>query len=259
MYICRKEEMEKLSVVIITGNEERNIERCLASVQSVADEIIVVDSLSTDKTEEICRKFAVTFVSQKWLGYSEQKNYANSLASYDFILSIDADEVLSEELIQSILQEKNAGFPAKAYDFNRLTYFCGKPVKHCGWNHDYRVRLWQKNLAKWKGEIHELLSFETPIPVKRLSGDMLHYSFHSIEQHIDQVNKFSTLSAQAKFKKGKKSSIFAIVLQPIWRFIRMYFFQLGFLDGFTGLIVSADSAYAVFLKYSKLYILTKKK
>jgi len=251
--------MEKLSVVIITGNEERNIERCLASVQSVADEVIVVDSLSTDRTEEICKKFNVNFVSQKWLGYSEQKNYANSLTNNNFILSIDADEVLSEDLIQSILKEKNAGFPAKAYDFNRLTYFCGKPVNHCGWNHDYRVRLWQKDLAKWKGEIHELLSFETQIPVVRLSGNMHHYSFHSIEQHIDQVNKFSTLSAQAKFNKGKKSSILAILFQPLWRFVRMYFFQLGFLDGFTGLIVCADSAYAVFLKYSKLYLLNKQR
>lgn len=251
--------MEKLSVVIITGNEERNIEKCLVSVLSVADEIIVVDSLSTDKTEEICRKYNVTFVSQKWLGYSEQKNYANSLASNNFILSIDADEVLSEDLTKSILREKHAGFPAKAYDFNRLTYFCGKPVKHCGWNNDYRVRLWQKNLAKWSGEIHELLVFDSPMPVARLSGNLLHYSFHSIEQHIEQVNKFSTLSAQAKFNKGKKSSIIAILFQPLWRFIRMYFFQLGFLDGLTGLIVCVDSAYAVFLKYSKLYLLNKQR
>ena len=157
-------------------NEERNIERCLKSIMPVADEIIVVDSLSTDKTEEICKNFNVKFISQKWLGYSNQKNFANSLTTNNYILSIDADECLSEELIQSIQNEKNNNFTAQAYDFNRVTFFCGNPVKHCGWNNDYRVRLWKKDTAQWVGDIHELLKFSNETPVKRLSGDMLHYS-----------------------------------------------------------------------------------
>lgn len=251
--------MEKLSVVIITKNEERNIERCLKSIMPVADEIIIVDSLSTDKTEEICKNFNVKFISQKWLGYSNQKNFANSLTTNNYILSIDADECLSEELIQSIQNEKNNNFTAQAYDFNRVTFFCGNPVKHCGWNNDYRVRLWEKDAAQWVGDIHELLKFSNETPVKRLSGDMLHYSFHSVEQHIEQINTFSSLSAKAKFDKGKKSSILAIIFQPMWRFIRMFFFQRGFLDGFTGFVVCRNSAYAVYLKYCKLYMLQKQK
>lgn len=249
--------MQKLSVVIITGNEERNIEKCLQSVVPVADEIVVVDSYSTDRTAEICQRFPVKFVRQAWLGYSEQKNFANTLTSNDYILSLDADEVLSNELQQSILQEKKDDFSAQAYDFERRTFFCEKPIQHCGWNNDYRIRLWQKDLATWQGEIHELLSFNKQLQPKRLSGLLLHYSFHSIEQHIEQINKFSSLSAEKKYKKGKKSSIIQICLKPMWRFIRMYFLQLGFLDGFYGFIVCRNSAYAVFLKYCKLYSLQK--
>lgn len=250
--------MEYLAVVIITKNEERNIEKCIVAAQKIADEIIVVDSYSTDKTEEICASLNVTFIKQEWLGYSGQKNFANTKTRHQYILSIDADEVISDELAQSILEEKEKGFPRQAYECNRLTFFCGKPVRHCGWNNDHRIRLWKKDLAQWEGEIHELLHFSTPTEPGFLKGDLLHYSFHSIEQHVDQVNKFSSLSALKKMKKGAKSSLIKIIFLPLFRFIRMYVFQLGFLDGYTGLMVCSDSAYAVFLKYAKLYYLQKR-
>lgn len=248
--------MEKLSVVIITFNEEKNIEKCLMSVKSIADEILVIDSLSTDATPEICKRHNVHFVSQKWLGYSEQKNYANELAENNYILSIDADEVVSDELAKSINEEKAKGFPSKAYDFNRLTFFCGHPIKHCGWYPDYRVRMWRRDLAQWKGKIHELLKFDTPTPITRLKGDLLHYSFHSIEQHEAQVNKFSTISAQAKFEKGKTTTMLNVWFAPKWKFFKAYVLQLGFLDGKYGYVVCKNSSHAVFLKYMKLYQMT---
>jgi len=247
----------QLSIAIITYNEERNIERCLKSVQGIADEIIVVDSFSTDKTEEICSRYNVTFVKHAFEGYTEQKNYVASLCKNPLILSLDADEALSAILKQSILNSKEKT-DADGYTFNRATHFCGQHIKHCGWYPDATIRMWKAGKGKWIGEkVHEKFTLTEGSIIQHISGDLLHYSYYSIEEHIAQVNKYSTLSAQKKFKKGKKSSLFAITIFPKWRFFRDFIIKLGFLDGYYGFVICTNSAHEVFLKYAKLRDLWK--
>ena len=177
----------KISAVIITKNEERNILRCLNSVQDVVDEIIVVDSGSTDSTADICEQFGVKCVQQEWLGYSEQKNFANSLASNDWILSIDADEELSDELKHSVLKYKSKHVsPDLVFSMNRLTSFCGHWIRHCGWYPDRKIRIWNRKVGKWQGEIHETLEFSSDVQEKPLKGDLLHSSFDSAYEYEEQ-------------------------------------------------------------------------
>ena len=250
----------QISAVIITKNEERNIERCLQSLQGVVDEIIVVDSFSTDKTEVICQKYKVKFFQKEWLGYAEQKNYANSLSNNDLILSIDADEALSEELKRSILsilhQEQNNGH--FVCQINRLTNYCGKWIYHFGWYPDKKIRIFNRQTAKWTGTVHETLSFSGDSEVISLKGDLFHYSYYSIAEHIAQANKYSTLSAEEYFEKNKKYSILSSLFKSIWRFKRDYLFKCGFLDGFYGFVICYINAITTFLKYLKLKQLYKK-
>lgn len=244
--------MPKISVVIITFNEERNIERCLLSVKDVADDIMVVDSFSTDRTEEICNNFKVRFITNEFKGHIEQKNWAITKAKYPHILSLDADEALSEELKSSIIEIKN-NWLYDGYYFNRLTNYCGSWIRHTGWYPDKKLRLWDSRKGQWKGvnphDKYELIEGATK---KYLKGNLLHYSFFSISQHIQQVNKFSDISAEAYLKKGKKSNLLNILIHPVWKFLHLYFFKLGFLDGYYGLIISIISANAAFLKLIKL-------
>lgn len=244
--------MIKLAVVIITFNEETNIKRCLDAVQDIADEIIVVDSFSTDKTKAICEGYKdLTFVEHAWEGYSATKNYANSLATSDYILSLDADEVLSKELKEAIYNVKqNAEFAV--YSLTRLTNYCGKWVRHCGWYPDVKNRLFRKDVARWEGDIHEQLSFDQSEKVGLLKGDLLHYSFHNIEQHIQTINKFSSITAESRFKKGKRTNLLNIIFKPMLKFFNLYIFKLGILDGYFGYVICINSAYSAFLKEIKL-------
>lgn len=245
--------MNTLAAVIITFNEEINIERCLKSLQNVVDEIVIVDSFSTDATKSICEKYKTTFVERKWEGYSKTKNFANSLVNSEYILSLDADEVLSNQLQQSILQLKlNNKKNDHCWMVTRLTNYCGKWIKHCGWYPDKKVRIWKKDMAYWQGDVHEQLVFEKTVHTELLSGDLFHYSFNSIEQHLNTINKYSTIAAEAKFKKGKKTNLLRILFKPLSKFIIAYFLKLGFLDGFYGFVVCKNSAYSTFLKEIKL-------
>lgn len=246
-----------ISAVIITKNEERNIERCLISLQGIVDEIVVVDSFSTDETENICKKYNVRFCQQEWLGYAKQKNYANLLAAYDMIFSIDADEALSPQLQKSILKIKESGFGGKTGEVNRLINYCGKWIHHSGWYPDKKIRLFNRNDAKWTGEIHETLSFSRSVDPVRLKGELYHYSYYSIEEHIRQADKFTTLVAADDFKKHRKASFISLYIKPRWKFIRDFIFNLGFLDGYYGYTICKISAFATFLKYAKLKQLYK--
>lgn len=247
----------KLSAVIIAYNEEEKIGMCLDSLVTVADEVIVVDSHSTDRTVEICQKKGATVIVHSFQGYAQQKNFAISNARYDYVLSVDADEVLSEELVTSIQYVKNNP-THDAYEFNRLTNFCGKWIKHGGWYPDTKIRLWKKDKGKWIGEgVHETVELDDNSVVKKLSGDLLHYSIDSIEQHLDQIQKFTTLAAVAMQKKGKETTIATIIFNSWFKFFRDYIIRLGFLDGFYGYVVAKNSAYAKYLKYLKLYQLNK--
>lgn len=244
--------MTKLSVVIITFNEARNIARCLESVKAVADEIVVVDSFSTDNTEAICQSFGVTFKKEKWRGYSEQKNYAHQLATHNWILSLDADEALSETLQKSIIQWKNLPNPAFA-KFNRLTNYCGQWIKHCGWYPDPKLRIFNKTRAKWQGAVHEQLIFDKNTKVISLKGDLLHYSYYTIDEHIAQTNRFSTIGARQIFEKRKKIAFIKLLISPPAKFLRNYVLNRGFLDGYYGYVICRISALQTFLKYFKAW------
>ena len=243
--------MEKLSIVIITFNEEKNIKACLDAVVDLSDDIIVVDSFSTDKTKEICEQYAnVNFVSHKWEGYAKQKNFANSLVKYPYLLSLDADEVISKELMASIkaLHSFNG-----VYEFSRLTNYCGSWVHHCGWYPDAKIRVFPKEGSYWEGDfVHETLVIPTGLETIRLNGDLLHYSYHSIEDHYNQIEKYSSLHAEKMKHAGKKASFLKQYISPAFKFFRTYFLQLGFLDGKAGYDIARISAKAVRLKYHKL-------
>ncbi len=245
--------MPKLSVTVITFNEEKNIERCLKSVLPVADEIIVVDSFSKDRTREICEKYQVVFIEHPFEGHIQQKNYALDQATYDHILSLDADEALTPELQKSILAIKQGNWTDEAYKFNRLTNFCGKWIKHTGWYPDTKVRLWNKKHGRWGGvNPHDKVVLENNIQAKHITGDLLHYSFYTLDQHMDQINKFSSIRAQEMHQSGRKVTWLKILLSPPIKFLKHYFLFGGFRDGYSGYVISKNSAHAVFLKYMKL-------
>ncbi len=251
--------MEKLSVLIITFNEEKNIRRCLDSLNDVADEIVVVDSFSTDRTEEICKNYNVRFFKQKFLGYIEQKNYVLQYAKFNFILSLDADESLSEELIKSILEEKK-NFKNDAYTMNRFTNYCGKWIKHSGWYPDKKLRLFKKSTGKWGGiNPHDKFVQNIKTNAVHLKGNILHYSYYNIEEHLKRVQDFSDIAAKALYEKGKKANIFKIIFSTLLKFIRNYFIFCGFLDGRSGYIICKLTARTTYLKYLKLKNLNKKR
>lgn len=249
--------MFKLSVAIITYNEEKNIQRCLESVIDIADEIIIVDSLSTDRTEEISLSFAnkvsLKFIKQSFLGYIEQKNFALDQTSFEYVLSLDADEALSPELLLSIKEAKR-NFKNNAYSFNRLTNYVDQWIYHCGWYPDTKLRLVNKNFARWKGvNPHDILTLKVDTPVIHLDGNLLHYSYDSISSHLTQTNKFTSIAAKAAYDLGQRANLLQIVTRPFFKFIRDYFLKRGFLDGRYGFIICFINALAAMLKYAKLY------
>lgn len=245
--------MIKLSVVIITFNEEKNIERCLLSVKEVADEIVVLDSFSKDKTRAICEEHGVKFFEHAFDGHIQQKNRAITYASYDHVLSLDADEALDETLKNSILEIKK-NFVKEGYYMNRLTNYCGHWVKHCGWYPDAKLRLWDRTKGQWTGinphDKYELFAGDKN--AGHLKGDILHYSYYSVTDHYKQVEYFTSISAKAYFENGKKAPLFKLIVNPVAKFIDHYFLKLGFLDGKAGYLISRISAYATYLKYKKL-------
>lgn len=251
--------MKKLSVVIISFNEEKKIRKCLESVKSVADEIVVVDSLSSDSTKDICNEFGVKFVEQKWLGYSEQKNLANSLASYDWILSIDADEVLSERLEQSIFKIKGDDTPDdNVFSFNRLNNYCGKWIHHSGLYPDKKIRIWNRNVGHWEGSIHEVIKFSKNVKETRLHGDLLHYSYSTPEDFERQLFHFAEMRGAFYHEKGKKNAGILSIISPIFYFVHNYFFRFGFLDGREGFRICLVAARATKHKYETLKKLNSK-
>ena len=243
----------KLSVVVITYNEEANIRRCLESVKGIADDITVVDSLSTDGTVKICHEYGAEVHSQAFLGHVEQKNFAITRARYPHILSLDADEALDDKLASSIKMVKE-NWDADGYSMNRLTNYCGKWVRHCGWYPDRKFRLWDSRKGKWEGtNPHDEFRMEKGSGTRHLDGDILHFSYNSINDHIRQVNYFTDIAAKANLLKGKKSNLFKILVSPLVKFIRDYFFLLGILDGYYGLVICLISSHATFLKYAKMH------
>ncbi|MBD0824069.1 glycosyltransferase family 2 protein [Aestuariibaculum marinum] len=249
--------MIKLSGVIITFNEERNIEKCLQSLVNVVDEIVVVDSFSTDSTKAICEKYNVKFVEQKFLGYIEQKNFALTCASNDYIVSLDGDEALSETLQKSIVKLKN-NWTLNGYYSNRFNNFCGQWIKYSDWYPNKKLRVFDRRKAKWKGKhIHETIQLTDSKKIGFLKGDILHYTYQTYSEFNLKTEHFSSISAKAYMDLGKKSSIWKILFNPTWAFFKAYFLRLGFLDGLNGFVICVQTANITFLKYTKLRELEK--
>jgi glycosyltransferase involved in cell wall biosynthesis len=249
---------EKLSVVIITYNEERNIGRCLDSVKTIADEIVVLDSFSTDKTEEICRAKGAKFFQHKFDGHIEQKNRAITYATNPFILSLDADETPDEILLAEIRRVK-AKKTSDGYSMNRLTNYCGQWIKHCGWYPDTKMRLWDSTKGKWTGENpHDRYELtDRGSTSEHLKGNILHYSYYTVEEHYKQAEKFSTIAAKAAFANGKRSSTLLAMMKCWAKFVRNYIINAGFLDGRNGYIICKVAAWETWLKYTKIRDLGK--
>ena len=242
----------QISAVIITYNEETNIKRCLDSLVGVADEIVVVDSYSTDRTEEICRSYKTVFLKHKFTGHIEQKNWAILQASSPYILSLDADEALSYKLKDSILRIKE-DWTHDSYYFNRLTNYCGKWIRHTSWYPSRKLRLWDSRMGSWGGiNPHDRYILNREATRCFLKGDLLHYSYYSISEHLLQINSFSSIMARSYYERGKRVNFFIILFRPFWRFLKDFILLRGFMDGYYGFIVSVNSAYAVFLRFVKL-------
>lgn len=243
--------MNKITAVIITLNEERNIRRCLESLVTVADEVVVVDSFSEDATPAICSEYDVRFFSLPWEGYVATKNKANNLASNDLILSIDADEALSPELAEAIQQLKETEVEGKAFSMNRRMNYCGQWIRHGGWYPDTKIRIFDRRSVCWTGQkVHETLSIPEGTRVEHLQGDLLHYSFYTREEHRRQMEKFATLSAQEMAEAGKRPGWLTACVHTGWRFLRDYVCKAGFLDGAKGFDISRDNAHGVWYKYT---------
>lgn len=240
--------MNKISVVIITYNEEKNISRCLASVTPIADEVVVVDSFSTDKTREICENYGARFIQHKFDGHIQQKNWARQQAKHNLVLSLDADEALSGKLQHEIANIKTQNH-FDGYSFNRLTNYCGKWIKHTGWYPDKKLRLWDKNKGEWGGKNpHDVFIMNSSATIQHINADILHYSYHTMQQHLRQIVQFSEIAARARFEKGSNIPLLLLLLRPFFMFIKKYILKLGLLDGYYGFVISVLTAYGTFQK-----------
>jgi glycosyltransferase involved in cell wall biosynthesis len=246
--------VNRLSAVIITLNEERNIGRCLRSLEGVADEMVVVDSGSTDSTADICREMGAHFHHNPWPGYGPQRTHATGLTVHGNIIVLDADEALSDELRQSLLQWKENGAPG-AFRFNRLSNYCGHWVRHSGWYPDRKFRMFPKGKAHWTDDrVHERLL--TDLPIGHMKGDLLHYTCYTVDEHRERATRYAKLAAEQRVEQGKRGSLLRGAVRAITRFIKIFFFKRGFLDGNAGwniAVISAGAAYQreVFMKELK--------
>ena len=243
---------EGISAVIITKNEEQNIGRCIDALLPIVDEVIVVDSHSTDKTAEICQTKGIRFFQIDWRGYGATKNFGNQQAKYTYILSVDADEAPDEELQKTILNLKREGLNG-IYEVNRFTNYCGKWIKHSGWYPDWKLRLFPNAYYEWDDQVvHEALIAQKTFSSKKLQGHLLHYSYNDENDHRQRADKYSALTAQKLAQQGKKASLFKPYLSAVGRFITMFFIKLGFLDGKMGFNIAWISAQSNIFKYKEL-------
>lgn len=240
-----------VSVAIITCNEEKNIEAALESVRW-ADEIIVVDSESIDRTVEIAKRFTSKVIVRSWPGYAAQKQFASDQASHEWVLSIDADERVSQELAEEIKKIVGSSVKENGFYISRQNYYLKYPVYHSGWSPDYQLRLYRKEYGKWKGDfVHESVSVAGS--TSYLKGKLHHYSIQSLSAHHIRLDRYTTLAASDLCRRRTNIGYADIAVRPIVAFLRSYIFRLGFLDGFVGIIIAYFAAYYVFMKYAKAW------
>jgi glycosyltransferase involved in cell wall biosynthesis len=243
----------RISLVVICLNEEKTIEACLRSVP-FADEIIVLDSGSTDQTVEIAKKCGAKVFVEAWRGFRDQKNRALELCSSEWVISLDADEALSPQLAQEIDQLLTSGQfdGCDGYEFPRLSYHLGQKIYHGGWYPDRQLRLFNRKAVQWQGgqHVHERVS---ATKMGRLSSDLLHWPFDNLAEQVSTNNRYSSLGADELLKKSKKFSAALLVLKPVSKFLECYVIKRGFLDGLAGFVIAVGASYSVFLKYAKLW------
>ncbi|MDX2267708.1 MAG: glycosyltransferase family 2 protein [Bryobacter sp.] len=239
----------KISAAIITYNEERNIARAIESLRC-CDEIVVVDSGSNDRTVELAQVHGARVVESNWRGYAAQKNFATEACSHDWILSIDADEALSEALEAEIWQLKKNGPRHDGYTMPRLAQYLGRWILHSGWYPDRKVRLFHRGKAAWEGDyVHE--SVKVRGPVGHLENNLLHYTCNSLSEHLKTMDRYTTLAAEQLLANRRRVSWRNMALDPAWTFFRSYILQRGFLDGPEGLAIAYMAGIYTFLKYAK--------
>ena len=272
----------QISAVLITLNEERRLARALESL-SFADEILVLDSGSTDRTREIAEAHGARFISHPWEGYARQKNFAAEQAKFDWILSLDADEVVTPELAAELREIKAQGAPgplgpdaAAGFRMPRLAWYRGRWIRHSGWYPDHKLRLYDRRSARWVGDyVHERVEVEGGMDakidskVRTLRGDLQHFTCDSLDDHFRTVDRYTTLAAQEAYAHSKSRSksngwvlprALAMTLAgPPWKFFETYFFRQGFRDGFAGLVIAWMAGYYVHQKYAKLWRLARGK
>jgi glycosyltransferase involved in cell wall biosynthesis len=245
--------MDRVSAVLITRNERRNVERCLASLAGVADEVVVVDDHSTDGTPALCERLGARVVQQAWLGFGPQKNFANGLARHDWILSMDADEALDPALRDALAAAKARGLRG-AYEVTRLNWYYGRFLRHGLEYPDRKIRLFPKAGTSWdESLVHEGLRFAEPLTVTRLEGHLLHYTYARVEEHVAKANRYTSLAAEDAFRRGAPASVAAMLGSPLVVFVKAYFLKRGFLDGLHGLVLAILHAHGTFLKKVKLW------
>ncbi|MDD8027383.1 MAG: glycosyltransferase family 2 protein [Acidobacteriota bacterium] len=247
----------RVSAVLITFNEEANIVAALKSLTGIADEIVVVDSGSTDRTVKLARAFTDKVVTRKWTNYSDQKNFANGLASHPWILSLDADERISDNLRTEILSLRGEDPACAGFAIPRLVFYLGRWIRHCGWYPDRKVRLFRKDAARWEGEfVHETLAVSGEI--KRFKNPIHHFTYRNIADHLARIDRFADLGAQKLYARGRKCHWYLLFFLPLGRFLKSYFLKRGFLDGYAGIVVSVLNGYSIFVRYAKLGEIWKK-
>ena len=240
-----------LSVGILTFNSERRIKEVLESVKDIADQVVVLDSGSEDRTLDIVKEFGAELHYRPFDNFVNQKNYLLSLCKGKWVLFLDDDEVVSEELSRSIKEAVSKSSEFSGYRMNRITNYLGRWIRHA-WNPDYQLRLARRERCRWVGDsVHERL--EVDGKVGTLRGELLHYSYTSVSQHLKKIDLYSTLYAEGAFKRGKRFSLFKLLTSPAGSFLRRYVLKRGFLDGFEGFVLSVMASYYSFLKYLKLW------
>lgn len=241
----------KISACIITLNEEKNLPRCLNSIVSLVDEIVIIDSGSSDRTAEIAASFNVRFLSHPWEGYVKQKNFALDQASHPWILSIDADEELSSELLENLKALKNKSDHPAGYEISRIVEYQGVKIFHGDWFPDRLVRLFQKEKARFAGgEVHERLELNGPI--QPLSGYLWHYTYQNREDRLQRIHHYADLWAKTAIQKGKRATILTAALHAGWRLFRGFILKQGFRNGALGWEIAWGNATEVYLKYELL-------
>ncbi|HET8542315.1 MAG TPA: glycosyltransferase family 2 protein [Anaeromyxobacter sp.] len=245
--------MDRISAVLITKDEARNVERCLASLAPVADEIVVVDGFSTDDTVARCERLGARVVRHAWLGFGPQKNLANGLARHGWILSVDADEALDPFLQRAVAEAKAKGLRG-AYEVSRLNWYYGRFVRHGLEYPDRKVRLFPRDKVRWNDAlVHEGLVFAEPLAVTRLDGHLLHYTYGRVAEHVAKQDRYTSLAAEDAFRRGVRPSLVKLLLSPLAVLLKSYLLRRGFLDGVHGLVLSVLHAHGTFLKNVKLW------